>query len=111
MSKFVMFLSSWTARRLRSEVVEADSLFELLQKSARVIVQEIYHGEAEAYDVSFKDFEDRIEMENRSYRPTKKYSILKSDIEESYEYNIIISKIAQWCSEGDAETRVHIMKY
>lgn len=111
MSKFVMFLSSWTARRLRSEVVEADSLLELLEKSAPVIVQQIYHGETEAYDVSFKEFEDRIEMENRSYRPTKTYSILKSDIEECYQYSIVISKIAQWCSEGDAETRVHIMKY
>jgi len=111
MSKFVMFLSSWTARRLRSEVVEAESLLELLEKSAPVIVQQIYHGEAEAYDVSFKEFEDRFEMENRSYRPTKKYSVLKSDIEESYKYGILTSKIAEWCSEGDAETRVHIMKY
>ena len=64
-----------------------------------------------AYDVSFKEFEDRFEMENRSYRPTKKYSVLKSDIEESYKYGILTSKIAEWCSEGDAETRVHIMKY
>lgn len=106
-----MFLSSWTARRLRSEVVEADSLFELLEKSKSVIIQEIYHGESEAYDVTFKEFEDRFEMENRSYRPPKKYSVLKSDIQESFENGIIASKIADWCSEGDAETRVHMMNY
>lgn len=109
MSKFVMFLSSWSGRRLKHEILEADSLLELLENSKKMIINEVYDYEEEAYEVNIKELEDRFELENHSYRPPKKVAILKSDLVE--DYRALTSKLNMWCSEGESETRIDIRKY